>query len=336
MKRVVISHPLEVSIEEAEEPQPGPAEILIRTLITGISAGTEMNLYRGTNPDLVRRRWGEEFVYPMRPGYEAIGEVIECGTEVTAFKPGDRIIGNGKHAQYSTITAERAVKVPDNLSSESASLAIVGRTAMHGVRRAAIEYGDNVAVVGLGLMGQLAIQHARLAGAGRTIAVEVDPWRLEVAERLGAGHAINPEYVDPVERMMAYSGMGADVVLETAGVASAVPLSFSLARDRGRIVTVGWHLKPIPIDLAEDLLYKELDLRPSRGGGQPENIPPHLLRWNGRRNLEFMLSLLAEGRIRTKELITHVLPFEEIKHAYEIIRTRSEPSLHVALCWSET
>ena len=173
-----------------------------------------------------------------------------------------RIIGNGKHAEYSTITAERAVKVPDNLGSESASLAIVGRTAMHGVRRAAIEYGDNVAVVGLGLMGQLAIQHARLAGAGRTIAVEVDPWRLEVAE---------------------------------------------------------------------DLLYKELDLRPSRGGGQPENIPPHLLRWNGRRNLEFMLSLLAKGRIRTKELITHVLPFEEIKHAYEIIRTRSEPSLHVAL-----
>ena len=67
MKRVVISQPLEVGIEEAEEPQPGPGEILIRTLITGISAGTEMNLYRGTNPDLVRRRWGEEFVYPMMP-----------------------------------------------------------------------------------------------------------------------------------------------------------------------------------------------------------------------------------------------------------------------------
>ncbi len=335
MKRAVITNPLEISIEEVEEPQPEPNEILIKTLITGISAGTEMNLYTGTNPDLVRRRWGANYVYPMVPGYEAVGSVVECGAEVDQFKPGDRVIGSGQHAEYSVIEQARAVKIPDNLSNELASLAIVGRVAMHGIRRAEIEYGDNVAIVGLGLMGQLAMQHAKLAGAGKVIAVEIDPWRLEIAEKLGADHCVNPDYVDVVDTVNLFTDIGADVVIETAGVSAAVPLSFSIARDRGRIVTVGWHLKPIPLDLAEDLLYKELDLRPSRGGGQRDDIPPNIMRWNGRRNLEFMLSLLETGKINAKSLLTHIIPATDISHAYELIRLRSEPSLHVILNWSD-
>jgi len=87
--------------------------------------------------------------------------------------------------------------------------------------------------------------------------------------------------------------------------------------------------------LAEDLLYKELDLRPSRGGGQRDDIPPNIMRWNGRRNLEFMLSLLETGKINAKSLLTHIIPATDISHAYELIRLRSEPSLHVILNWSD-
>ncbi len=98
-----------------------------------------------------------------------------------------------------------------------ASLLSVARVAMPGVRRGRVEYGDRVAVVGMGLMGQLAIQHARLAGAAATIAVDPDRWRLDVAGQLGADHLIDPQSEDARERIEEYTEGGADVVLETAG-----------------------------------------------------------------------------------------------------------------------
>ena len=260
MQRVVIPQPFEVGIEEAAAPEPGPGQLLVRSTITGISAGTEMNLYRGTNPDLVRRRWGQQWVYPMNPGYQSVGFVLECGPGVTEFKSEDRVIAGGNHAEYSLVSARNAIRLPDRVGDDVASMVSVAKVALHGVRRGRIEYGDNVAVVGMGLMGQLAMQHARMAGAGRIVAVDIDPWRLEVASRFGADHTINPEQEDPDERMTEFTGIGADVVLETAGVAPAVPVALKLARYGARVVIVGWHLQSIAIDLAEDLLYKELGI----------------------------------------------------------------------------
>ena len=333
MRTVLIPKPYEVVIQEAATPEPEPGQILIRTTVSGISAGTEMNLYRGTNPDLVRRRWGERFVYPMVPGYQGVGVVVQRSPDVTGFEIGDRVVTGGSHAEYAVADSRTAMKLPDGLSDEAASLLSVARVAMHGVRRGRVEYGDRVAVVGMGLMGQLAIQHARLAGAAKTIAVDPDRWRLDVAGRLGADHLIDPQSEDARERIEEYTEGGADVVLETAGVSSAVPLSFALARYGARVVIVGWHLQPISIDLAEDLLYKELDLLPSRAGGMGGDLPPYILRWDRRRNTELIVQHLLNGGLSVDGLVTHVLPADDVKRAYEMIRTKSEPSLHVALDW---
>ncbi len=333
MKTAVITRPYQVSIEETEIPEPEPGQILVRTTISGISAGTEMNLYCGSNPDLVRRRWGERFVYPFVPGYQAVGQVVHRSPDVTQFEVGDRVFTHGSHAEYTLAQADNSVKLPDSLSDETASLLSVARVALHGARRGRIEYGDSVAVVGMGLMGQLAIQHARLAGAGSTIAVDIDPWRLEIAARLGADHVIDPHSDDPIKLMSQITEHGADVVLETAGAPSAVPLAISLGRYGARVVIVGWHLKPISIDLAEDLLYKELDLLPSRAGGMDEDAPAHVLRWNKTRNMQLLMRLLTQNRLSTHKLITHVFPATELKKAYEMIRNRSGQSIHVALDW---
>ena len=335
MKRVVIARPHHVEIEEVKKPAPAAGEVLVRTLVTGISAGTEMGLYRGTNPELVQRRWGHQGTYPVNPGYESVGVVSELGPGVSGLSVGDRILSYGEHAQYSVVAAPQAVRLPDDLDDETATLAVMGTTALHGVRRAAVEYGDTVAVVGMGVVGQFAIQHARLAGAAKTIAVDLDPWRTEVAGRLGATHTVNPDVEDPVEAVLGYTEIGADAVIEAAGVPSAVPLALSLARDGGRVSIVGWHLRPVELVLAEDFLYKELDVRASRGPGPPEGASPALVRWTGLRNRKTVVQLLADGRLRTEGLITHVMPFQEIQRAYELILTKSEPWLQVVLRWAD-
>ena len=336
MRTVVITEPYSVSVEQAETPEPEPGQILVRTTVSGISAGTEMNLYRGTNPDLVRRRWGDRFVYPFVPGYQAVGVVVHCSPDVTDFETGDRVFTGGSHSEFTVAYAQRCFGLPDGLSDEQASLLSVARVALHGVRRGRIEYGDSVAVVGMGLMGQLAIQHARLAGAATTIAVDIDPWRLDIARELGADYVIDPSSCDPSEQIERYTEGGADVVLETAGVASAVPVALALGRYGARVVIVGWHLQPISIDLAEDLLYKELDLLPSRAGGLSDETPPHILRWNTRRNTELLIDLMLKGSLDVDRLLTHTIPVEDIASVYEMIHTRSEQSLHVALDWRQS
>ena len=333
MKTVVIREPFRVAVEQAVTPEPEPGQVVVQTTLSGISAGTEMNLYRGTNPDLVRRRWGEQFVYPFVPGYQALGTVVHRSPEVTGFEIGDRVFTGGSHSEIIVADINRCFRLPDDLSDEQASLLSVARVALHGVRRGRIEFGDSIAVVGMGLMGQLAIQHARLAGAARTIAVDIDPWRLEVALELGADHVIDPNADDPAKQIMDYTENGADVVLETAGVSSAVPIALALGRYGARVVIVGWHLQPISIDLAEDLLYKELDLLPSRAGGLGDEAPSHVLRWNTRRNTELLIQLLVDNSLRVDRLVTHVVPVEDVANVYEMIHTRSEQSLHVALDW---
>ena len=195
------------------------------------------------------------------------------------------------------MSVTNAVKLPEQVSDEAASLAVLGRVALRGVRRAAIAYGDCVAVVGMGVMGQLAMQHARLAGAAQTVAVDIEPWRLEVAGRLGASDLINSALEDPADRILACSAVGADVVIETAGAPSAVPVAFKLAKDRGRVVMVGWHLKPVELLLGDDFFRKELEVLASRAKGPLENLASEAIRWTSQTNLEFVVDLLRDGRI---------------------------------------
>ncbi len=333
MKRIVLTKPFNIAIEETETPVPDRGQILVRTRASGISAGTEMALYRGTNHDLVLRRWGPQWTYPMCTGYEAVGEVVELGPGVSEPNVGDRVLLYGHHAEYSVATSTQVLKLPDTLADKDALLAVLGTTALRGVRRARVEYGDSVAVVGMGVLGQLAIQHAGLVGSRTTIAVDPDPWRLEVAKNLGATYTVNPDIEDAAAAVEGYTGMGADAVVEAAGAPSAVPLALSLARKRGRVSIVGWHTRPVELVLAEDFLYKELDVMASSQAGPSGEPPPDQLRWTGLRNKRLVIDYLAEGRLRTEGLVSHVMGFVEARRAYEMIDKKSEPSMQVVLRW---
>ena len=130
MKRIVLTKPFNIAIEETETPVPDRGQILVRTRASGISAGTEMALYRGTNHDLVLRRWGPQWTYPMYTGYEAVGEVVELGPGVSEPNVGDRVLLYGHHAEYSVAVATQVLKLPDTLADKDALLAVLGTTAL--------------------------------------------------------------------------------------------------------------------------------------------------------------------------------------------------------------
>ncbi len=282
MKRIAIVGPYDVQIEDIPIPEPGPQMLLIKTEISGISAGTEMMLYRGSFPNFQLKKWAQWQDYPVMPGYELAGTVVAIGkeeakpndnslrldsisqasaalkTDAAEFKIGDRVICLGEHAEYVCVPAVFAAKIPDHVSSEKATLAVLATTSMHAIRRADIKYGDTVAVIGMGILGFLTMQHAKNAGTRKVIALDLDASRLEIAKNAGADVCINPGADNAIEAIKrANDGILADVVIEASGFKGTEQLACDLVRDRGRVVFLGWHTDNLDL-MFGDVIFKEL------------------------------------------------------------------------------
>lgn len=312
-----------VEIRPFDVPSPGPGEVLIETTRTLISAGTEL----GTQ-ELKRDT-------PFTPGYSNIGHILAIGDGEVDYKVGDRVLSMGGHASHviSGTQPWQLRPVPERLTDAEATFGVLGSVAMHGVRKARIELGEFALVTGMGLVGQLVL---RLASGVRTetlIAVDLVDERLEKARTGGATHTVNPGKVDlkaEVDRIT--GGRGLDVVIEASGYPDLLPLLFDLCRIGGRIVLLGsiWNRK-VEIDFM-DFHLKELTLI---GCHQPK-CPVHptgAFPWTQQYNRGQLLTMMADGRLDVKPLISHRLPCTDMLEAYRLLREERSLSLGVILEW---
>ncbi|MBX6365849.1 MAG: bi-domain-containing oxidoreductase [Gemmatimonadetes bacterium] len=340
---------------EVPAPLVRPGGVLVRTRASVISAGTErMKLELGKKsllgkarerPDQVKRvldtarREGVANAYRkvrsqlsrLSPlGYSCAGVVEAVGEGVDGAQVGDAVAcagaGYANHAERVWVPKNLVVPIPPGVAFEAAAFATLGAIALHGVRQADVRLGEAVAVVGLGLLGQLTVQLLRAAGA-HVVAVDVDAGRVELAGRHGA-HAFlrGEDVVGPVRALT--RGVGVDAAIITAATSSDDPvqLAGALARDRGRVVVVG----AVPTRPSRNEWYlKELELRLSRSYGpgrydvayeeKGHDYPIGYVRWTERRNLEEFLRLLQAGAVVLDELITHRFPFAEAERAYALL-----------------
>jgi 2-desacetyl-2-hydroxyethyl bacteriochlorophyllide A dehydrogenase len=329
VKTVVFTAPRTVEIVEQERPVPGPDEMLVQVRVSGISVGTEMTEYRGAEMRVVR----DDYTYPIYPGYEAVGTVIECGAQVTEFKVADRVLCMAGHSQYAALPPVRAVHLPDNVSDEEATLGALATTCQHAIRRGRIEFGDTVTVIGLGVVGLLAAQEAKLAGAGRVIGVEIDPFRLGVAAKLGIDPLIDARTEDPAERVMAITGFGSDVVFEAVGAPQGIQPALACARFHGRVVILGYHVHPIQFVPGEEFWANELEIYAVRAAGPPPGLPVGYVRWSMEKSLQYSVDLLARGALRVRDMITHCFPYVDAAKVYQMIDQKSESFLQVLFLW---
>lgn len=356
MKKIIIDKPYSVKIEDVEIPKPGPGEILVKTELSGVSAGTEMMLYRGTFPNFKLKKWAQWQDFPVCPGYELVGEVVEIGKDAAGekdmkqmdslgpkssvlmtttgdFKVGDRVICFGEHGEYSISPAVLSARVPDNISSSEATLGVLATTAQHCIRRSEVAYGDNIAVIGVGVLGFLTVQHLKNAGSRHIIALDLDDARLEIAKKCGADLVINPQKTNPQKAILDAFGILPDIVIEASGFKGTEQLAMDLVRDRGRVVILGWHTDD-PSFMFGDFYFKELDLRVSRAVGPEAGLPYAYVRYGSDQSLKWSMELFKKGILSGKYFEPTRFSYKDIARVYDLI-DKHDPSigLQVILDW---
>lgn len=273
--------------------------------------------------DRVRAKLQSEWA----PGYSSAGVITAVGAGVRDLQPGQRVAcagaGHAVHAERVGVPQNLVVPIPDNVSFEAAAFTTLGAIALQGVRQADVRLGETVAVIGLGLLGQLTVQLLKASGV-RPIAIDLDASRVALATELGAAGIVR---ADDVERAVhaQTGGIGADAVIITAATRSRDPvlLAGHIARDRGRVIIVG----DVPIDVPRSPYYeKEVDVRLSRSYGpgryDPEyeekgrDYPVGYVRWTERRNMAEFLRLVSVGAVRVEPLITHRFAFDDAERGY--------------------
>jgi predicted dehydrogenase/threonine dehydrogenase-like Zn-dependent dehydrogenase len=365
----------DIEVVDVPPPQLLAGCVLVRTAASLLSVGTERassefarkNLLQKARmrPDLVREVWNKvrrdgiastvaavrsRMDQPSAPGYSSAGTVVAVGEGVTDIQPGDRVAcagaGHAVHAEVACIPRLLLARIPSesNVSFEQAAATTVGAVALHGVRTAAVQLGDVVGVIGLGLLGQLTVQILKAAGCG-VIGMDIDPGRVALALRLGADAASVSSTAFADECMQLSGGRGADAVLITAQTSSSDPVNLAaeVARDRAIITAVG----TVGMSLERRTFYeKELDFRVSRSYGPGRydaayeqkgvDYPIGYVRWTETRNMEAFLRLLADGKVNVGALITHRFTVDEAQLAYQLITGQSrEPFLGVVITYPE-
>jgi 2-desacetyl-2-hydroxyethyl bacteriochlorophyllide A dehydrogenase len=323
-RRIAVTPTNHVEIEEFPVPKPGKGQVLTKTISTLISAGTELGSQE-------QKRDGNIYT-----GYSNAGEIIAVGEGVSDYQIGDRVLSLGQHASHviASTAPQALARIPENVSFDEAAFGVLGSVSMHGVRKARIELGEFVAITGMGLVGQLALQLASRAGSEALIAIDPCDARLRIAEKLGATHALNPDGADFKAEVNSITGNhGLDVTIEASGYPEALLYVFELSRIGGRIVQLGsiWH-RIVEVDFM-DFHLKELTLT---GCHQPKcpTAETVYFPWTQQYNRRQILRMISDGRLNVSALISHKMPYYETEEAYRLLRDEKDKALGVVLDWA--
>lgn len=348
MERVVqFTAPRHVEVAaHAGAPLP-PGHLRVRTRYSGISAGTELTAYRGTNPYLTRT-WDPEarifrdgaagIEYPVAGwGYSEVGEVTEVSPELEGDsvaglpRVGDLVWGIWGHRSEGIVPAERMTghTLPEGLEPLAGAFARVGAIAYNAVLAADIHVGEDVTVFGQGVIGLLTTRLAQLNGA-RVTAVDALDGRLATARAYGATHTLNA-LRDPVAESVrrATDGRGADVAIEISGAYPALHEALRSVTVGGRVVASGFYQGDgAGLRLGDEFHHNRVQLISSQIGG----VPPQLVgRWTVERLQRTFLALVAEGRVDVASLVSHVVPVAEAADAYALLDERPADALQIVL-----
>lgn len=327
-------------VDEADAPL-GSADVRIATLHSGISAGTELTAYRGSNPYLTKR-WDPEsklFVpggvseaYPMDGwGYEEVGEVVEKGPDAAGIAVGQRVWGTWGHRGTTVMPAELAatqVLAPD-VDSKIGIFSRIGAIALNTVHDADIHLGETVVVFGLGVPGQLVAQMAKSSGA-TVIGVDMIPFRRDTALRLGADHVLDAGAGQIAEQIRDLTdGRGADVAIEISGHYSALQEAIRSVAYSARVIAAGFYQGGgDKLFLGEEFHHN----RVSVVGSQIFGVAPALkYRWTDHRESCTVIDLAKRGRLDILSLITREFDIDEAPEAFQVLDSNPADHLQIVL-----
>ncbi len=358
-----------VTVEEVPPPCLRGSGLLVLNEASLISPGTEKSTIQSTKQSLVAKamerpekvrkvlsaihtdglaltlsRVFDKLDSPASLGYSCAGTVVEVSRDADGFSVGDRVACAGQnyasHAEMIYVPKHLCVKIPDGVDSEDASFVTLGAIALQGVRQTEPRLGDRIAVIGLGLLGQLTVQLLKASGC-RVLGSDLDQSKLQLAQQSGADMVAPPS--DLADAAATFSdGHGVDAVIITASTKDNGPVEVAgeIARKKGRVVVVGAVGMNIP---REPYYKKELELRlsmsygPGRYDTQYEehgrDYPFGYVRWTEQRNMQAFLELVAERKVFLKPLITHRFAIEQAESAYALMMEGSTPYIAMVITY---
>ncbi|RMD92469.1 MAG: oxidoreductase, partial [Calditrichaeota bacterium] len=374
MKQVILDYKTgKLEVSEVPVPKIKPGNILVKTVCSVISAGTESHKVHLARKTLIGKAWNrpdqvkkvirtfhdrgsietlslvkERLATPQPLGYSCSGIVLAIAQDVNDFKIGDSVACAAPHAEIVCVPRNLCVKIPYNnlptknnrkqINFDEAAFVTIGAIAIQSVREANVQLGEKIAVIGLGLLGQLIVQLLKASGC-EVIGSDLDERRLTLASELGADITVHPNLLEKFSQQFSH-GNGVDAVIITADTKSNQPLELAgkISRQKGKVIVVG----RVGMKVPREIFYlKELELKVSRSYGPGRydkeyeekgvDYPFAYVRWTENRNMEAFLSLLTSGRLKIDRLITHRFQIHEAQKAYDLILKRSEPFLAVLL-----
>lgn len=352
--RRVIRFTGERQLQLVEEPcpRPGPGQVLMRTVRSLISTGTELTCY--TRNFAPGTHWDGWVKYPFDTGYLTAGTVAAVGPGVTGWTVGDRIASRSGHASHALVDVSsatggkdiaagdctpsaRALRIPDGVPDEAACWMGLGKIVQVGVRAAEHVLGDVVVVIGLGLLGQLVVQYARLMGASRVIVIDTADTRLAHAAAHGATDVIKDSATAALERVRAIAAEhgidGADVVYDVTGHPAVLAQALPLARKFGKVVLLGDPGDPSRQTLTPDVITRGVKIVAAHDGHPPQT-PNQWVRWSAEQMSASFLAWLARGDMRTADLVTHRFAPEQAAEAYQLLIERRAEAMGVVFTWA--
>jgi len=304
--------------------------VLVKTDYSVISAGTERAVFLGM-PNTPQK-------FPMYLGYSVSGRIIETGQGVEGFNHGDRVIVYpGSHASHIISPVNNITRIEDKaVSARDAAFLVIGAMSLQGLRKARVELGESVFVIGLGLLGLFAVQIAHLSGAMPVLASDFDDRRRQLAQKLGADCAFNPAEKDFAQAVKsATGGKGADVVIEVTGSPGAMQHALESVARRGRIILLGCTRNPVEsVDFYKYVHHPGVSVIGAHTNIRPEHdsAPGY---WTMQDDLKTLLCLLAAGRLQVGAMVHgQVLP-EQAPEVYRKLAEDSGSILGYVFDWKE-
>lgn len=317
----------EVFLKEEVLEKPSDTQVQVQVYASVVSPGTERAF--------IKTLENTDHNYPRVLGYSASGVVVKTGSKVTDFKPGDRVAGIMPHTNIHNVESKNLVHIPEGVTFEQAAFVRIGVISMQAVRKAKIELGEGTLILGLGLIGQMAVQISRAAGASPVIGLDIIESKRKLAEQMGCTKVLDSNQTDVEDIIKAEnSGELPQVVIESTGYPGPVSQALKLAGKYGRVIILGSTRGSAEVNFYRDVHKKGLQIIGAHISCNPADIsyPGY---WTFRDNANCFLRLLAENRLHIEGLISQSENFRNYKAVYRNVLEGNPDYITSILLWKE-
>lgn len=301
-KQIVFTEVNKAELIDSQTPRMNSNCVMVKTELSTISAGTEKANITG-DPNVDAK--GSRVSFPRSSGYNSVGEVVAVGEAVKSVSVGDRVVVFwGKHRAYNVVTEDHVVKIDDeNVDSKAAAMSFIASFPMAAIRKTRLEMGESAMVMGLGILGMIAVKLLRLAGAVPIVAVDPNPVRRDIALRSGADYAFDPFEEGFAEKVKAVSGGGINVAIEVTGVGAGLDEALDCMAKFGRVALLGCtRSSDFTIDYYKKVHAPGITIIGAHTIARPE-YESHPGWFTHRDDIKSVLRLLSGGRLDLESLV---------------------------------